>query len=898
MYPAGPSAATATAPQFALKAVTKLQKEAQSLTSNTQQVLPQQVLREWKRLLLDVKTQLERPPLLGNTASKEPMSILDLLAALENLSRGSRHIVKPKVIFRVDDYPTLDGFVRGSVTAATVRSNILKWVHAQTGQLPFQRKYLKRSLEQFSASQSNLRGPPLSKLLDRRKGAVPDQDYSVYLRTLHCTLCSPRTIGCSDQFRANIALTRNRVPEDDAHSGVVFNAFFLHRHAEDLYQWKEARISVSIPSLQQRSRSPLSPGFCGIIRCPVQGTLLFDVSHNELTYAGIEMPEILDRIFLLQAPSVSLATVLEKDKLREDILLKTLLSYLLAKATWQFYDSPWIRGPWAKETVHFMRERRSCSSNDQEILTLIHKPIFATDLGAISPPPGSAVCNCNSSNNNIDDDEINLPMATHWYPSILALGVMLIEVELGEGIERHRSPESYDQNGGLIQNADHFTAVMITCSDDWKARHTYQAIKEIIQICLKGHRGQLGEDLSSVREKLYKWIVVPLGNLFREAWSQDQEPEAYLPHFITFNTDEFRPPTRQSADPVEVGSVADFGWRAETVVPVVEMPLNKAQDSFVLNNEASQTKHKNRRQKTDQWFRNFQLLLVKHGLLRPQRHERLKVAILDTGVALNQFPANSEDRLRLKDFENFTGSEMHQDPDGHGTHIASIILRLTKNCDLFIAKVTEDAKSVQRERVAKALVHAREKWKVNAISLSLGFSETTIPDYLGSEITKCLNSGIMVFASASNDGGEGSRTYPAKYERVICIHSSNWQGKNSGFNPGRLGENDNFSTVGEHIRPTWDPNTAEPVTAMTYKHGTSYATPVAVSIAAFMIAYIRKTMSHQQWRIEPWSPEGIIIVFRIMKKDMDRYDWISPTWFMNDTNEKLIQGQLIQNLCR
>ena len=180
------------------------------------------------------------------------------------------------------------------------------------------------------------------------------------------------------------------------------------------------------------------------------------------------------------------------------------------------------------------------------------------------------------------------------------------------------------------------------------------------------------------------------------------------------------------------------------------------------------------------------------------------------------------------------------------------------------------------------------------ISLSLGFETVEYPDDLSQEITECLNNGIMIYASASNMGGNGSRTYPAKYPGVICVHSATHEGNKSTFNPDPEGL-DNFSFVGEFIRPTWEPFKRE--SSMSYKSGTSFATPVAVSVAAFMIAYIRKNMPNQQWRIKPWSCIGMQIIFRLMKKRRDNYDWISPIRYMKETNPGKIKEDLFQELC-
>jgi subtilisin family serine protease len=181
------------------------------------------------------------------------------------------------------------------------------------------------------------------------------------------------------------------------------------------------------------------------------------------------------------------------------------------------------------------------------------------------------------------------------------------------------------------------------------------------------------------------------------------------------------------------------------------------------------------------------------------------------------------------------------------------------------------------------------------ISLSFGFDSVRYPDRMGDEIRQCLNEGIMVFASASNDGGEGSRTYPAKYPRVVCVHSATWQGKVSDFNPGPEGH-DNFTVVGEKVRPTWrsKPTTEPGITR--YKSGTSYATPVAVAVAAFMIGYIRKQWPDYPWVTKPWSPEGITRIFQLMSKRIDGHDWISPTRYIKHTRLEKIEGDLKQYL--
>lgn len=187
------------------------------------------------------------------------------------------------------------------------------------------------------------------------------------------------------------------------------------------------------------------------------------------------------------------------------------------------------------------------------------------------------------------------------------------------------------------------------------------------------------------------------------------------------------------------------------------------------------------------------------------------------------------------------------------------------------------------------------------ISLSFGFSKTGTPDKIQKEIEKCLNDGIIVFASASNDGGNRPRTYPGNYDRVLCIHSATGVGDASTFNPTPEDtKKDNFSTVGECVKSYWPlkDQDAPDAASKKYKYmsGTSFATPVAVSIAAFMVGYIQKEMPDYAWNVEPLSPEGMRTIFRMMSSQRTEYDWISPEWFFNRYNEGKIKEDLAQEL--
>lgn len=108
---------------------------------------------------------------------------------------------------------------------------------------------------------------------------------------------------------------------------------------------------------------------------------------------------------------------------------------------------------------------------------------------------------------------------------------------------------------------------------------------------------------------------------------------------------------------------------------------------------------------TDKWLYKFKLLRTNHRI-GSGAAKRYKVAILDTGVDTNHPMLRRGGRI-IKS-ESFMGDGTALDISGHGTHIAGIIIELTSNVDLYIAKFTNsreygnDKKEVVRERIIKA----------------------------------------------------------------------------------------------------------------------------------------------------------------------------------------------------
>jgi hypothetical protein len=149
----------------------------------------------------------------------------------------------------------------------------------------------------------------------------------------------------------------------------------------------------------------------------------------------------------------------------------------------QYQGSPWLSHEWSKEKVEFF-----C---DQDAAVDIQRPYISTDFLELCP-------HAPASDNN----------AVHPYPDVLALGVMLLEIQTGDTIESQRLPDDLC-DGRVNVNTDWFAAnrMLKNKKDDMYGDFYSGAIRA----CLEPSRFQdqcMDED--EFRQALYNSIVIPL----------------------------------------------------------------------------------------------------------------------------------------------------------------------------------------------------------------------------------------------------------------------------------------------------------------------------------------------------------------------------------------------------
>lgn len=92
----------------------------------------------------------------------------------------------------------------------------------------------------------------------------------------------------------------------------------------------------------------------------------------------------------------------------------------------------------------------------------------------------------------------------------------------------------------------------------------------------------------------------------------------------------------------------------------------------------------------------------------------------------------------------------------------------------------------------QAIKYAREEWKVDIVSMSFGYRPSPLQpqSQVIREIELCKQAGPLLFAAASNDGGNTSPTFPATCDGVIPVYATDGCGNAYERNP--KGGNDNI----------------------------------------------------------------------------------------------------------
>ncbi|QKW11190.1 type VII secretion-associated serine protease mycosin [Streptomyces sp. NA04227] len=239
----------------------------------------------------------------------------------------------------------------------------------------------------------------------------------------------------------------------------------------------------------------------------------------------------------------------------------------------------------------------------------------------------------------------------------------------------------------------------------------------------------------------------------------------------------------------------------------------------------------------------------------------VRVAVIDTGVdvkhpqlagAVDARSGTNTLPKKLKDKDGRTVDRGPQngtgDTVGHGTKVAGIIAARPAKKTGFVGLAPRariipihqnDAEgNGTAETLAKAIDHAI-KAKARVINISQDTAKAVAPaPALQQAVNRALAEDIVVVASAGNDGlgGNVKKTYPASFEGVLAVASSD-----------RNNERAAFSQSGDFVgvaAPGVDMVSTVPKGGHCADNGTSFSAPYVAAVAALIRA------KHKNWTQE------------------------------------------------
>jgi len=259
------------------------------------------------------------------------------------------------------------------------------------------------------------------------------------------------------------------------------------------------------------------------------------------------------------------------------------------------------------------------------------------------------------------------------------------------------------------------------------------------------------------------------------------------------------------------------------------------------------------------------------------RGKRVTVAVIDTGYELTGLTDGAKNMVEGYDFAD--GDDDPTDTNGHGTHVANIIMHHTNNgvgaagvapeAILMPLKVFADGSGGAYEGDIVSAIDWATAEGAHVINMSLGGGHySSLPD---SAVRDAAEAGVVVVAASGNDDA-GSVSYPAKYEDVIAVGSCQKHGLEgtpvrSDFS--NTGEGLDLVAPGEGILAEADFGHG---IGYYQASGTSMASPHVAGVAALLIAAVLQsddsyytatdiceamtsTAQRPSWSEEEWDPE-------------------------------------------
>lgn len=224
----------------------------------------------------------------------------------------------------------------------------------------------------------------------------------------------------------------------------------------------------------------------------------------------------------------------------------------------------------------------------------------------------------------------------------------------------------------------------------------------------------------------------------------------------------------------------------------------------------------------------------------------VKVALIDTGVnAIPDLPnvvkrvSFVKDDPKTKNIDESDVLDRGNYGEGHGTSVAAVlgaqiggtsfnysvsdVIGVAPGVQIYSLKYADGTRDGRIAEVIEALNWAI-KHKMDLINISSSIYEDD--PALKKAIDQAVKAGIMIVASAGNDGNSDKPTYPARYSNVIAVSSIGKDKKCSNFS--NTGTSVDFAAPGDYVL------TINSKGELFYASGTSFAAPYVTGLLAIL----------------------------------------------------------------
>jgi hypothetical protein len=407
--------------------------------------------------------------------------------------------------------------------------------------------------------------------------------------------------------------------------------------------------------------------------------ILACLTHVDLDqdYRLYEQPGAEDPSNILSGCGIRLSQLLKEAEFTVEHKIK--LSYTVARAFWQFYSSDLMKARWTSEDIWFIHLDKNVEQSDDIPLRAF-----------VSFPFGSQF-------HEAPGEFYGENQYLHCYPRILYLGIVLLEIGLGQSLS-------------IKRNSAHNLAAHINLARS-KARTKLKELKKA--------------DWDGFKWKDY--YVKAIGNCLESVNFKDTTMRQRIRHQggESDTTTLLDSPLEERRKALFRNVVSPLFWLAtvgfENSEEILRVPIQKKlrrQSTFAGNDELQQFWREKRTlpsfcsggtANTQEYLADLQKIAGHiHRCRRLAKITKpIRVAILDTGckkdLAFFQDPGRSK---RIRGWKDFTANDSAVETDlfGHGTFMARLLMHVAPIVDVYLIRVAEKTDDLENSQHSIAQV--------------------------------------------------------------------------------------------------------------------------------------------------------------------------------------------------